>query len=67
MPELPRVHRFPRPSNGAFVNAYLVETDSSLVGATPACVAAGVSHRGFLDTTGPMAFPGAPPFHHEPR
>jgi len=24
-------------------------------------VAAGISHRGFLDTVGPLAFPGAPP------
>src|SRR5262245_5384023 len=31
MAELPTIHRFPRTSNGAFVNAYLVETDSSLV------------------------------------
>jgi hypothetical protein len=36
-------------------------TDPSLVGVTPTCFAAGISHRGFLDTTGPVAFPGAPP------
>jgi hypothetical protein len=35
--------------------------DSSLIGATPTCVAAAISHRGFLDSVGPLAFPGAPP------
>src|SRR5262249_14882818 len=36
-------------------------TDSSLVGAPVTCVAAAISHRGFLDQVGPLAFPGAPP------
>jgi hypothetical protein len=36
-------------------------TDSSLVGAPATCVTAGITHRGFLDTVGPLAFPGAPP------
>jgi glyoxylase-like metal-dependent hydrolase (beta-lactamase superfamily II) len=31
MTKLPVIHRFPRRQEGAFVNAYLVETDSSLV------------------------------------
>jgi hypothetical protein len=36
-------------------------TDSSLVGAPATCVEAGITHRGFLDTVGPLAFPSAPP------
>jgi glyoxylase-like metal-dependent hydrolase (beta-lactamase superfamily II) len=31
MPDEPTIHRFPRQHEGAFVNAYLVETDSSVV------------------------------------
>jgi hypothetical protein len=36
-------------------------TDSSLVGAPATCVTAAITHRGFLDQVGPLAFPGAPP------
>jgi hypothetical protein len=36
-------------------------TDSSLVGAPATCVEAGITHRGFLDTVGPLVFPSAPP------
>jgi hypothetical protein len=36
-------------------------TDSSLVGAPATCVTAAITHRGFLDTVGPLAFPSAPP------
>ena len=36
-------------------------TDSSLVSAPATCVTAGITHRGFLDTVGPLAFPSAPP------
>jgi glyoxylase-like metal-dependent hydrolase (beta-lactamase superfamily II) len=31
MPDKPTIHRYPRQHEGAFVNAYLVETDSSVV------------------------------------
>jgi hypothetical protein len=36
-------------------------TDPSLVGAPATCVTAAITHRGFLDTVGPLAFPGATP------
>jgi hypothetical protein len=36
-------------------------TDSSFVGAPATCVTAAITHRGFLDQVGPLAFPGAPP------
>jgi hypothetical protein len=36
-------------------------TDPSLVGAPATCVTAAITHRGFLDTVGPLAFPSAPP------
>jgi len=36
-------------------------TDPSLVGAPGTCVTAAITHRGFLDTAGPLAFPSAPP------
>jgi hypothetical protein len=36
-------------------------TDSSLVGAPATCVTAAITHRGFLDQVGPLAFPSAPP------
>jgi hypothetical protein len=39
----------------------LTMSDSSLVGAAPTCVAAAITHRGFLDTVGPLAFASAPP------
>jgi hypothetical protein len=36
-------------------------TDSSLVGAPATCVTAAITHRGFLDTVDPLAFPSVPP------
>jgi hypothetical protein len=36
-------------------------TDSSFVGASATCVTAAITHRGFLDQVGPLAFPSAPP------
>jgi hypothetical protein len=36
-------------------------TDSSLLGAPATCVTAAITHRGFLDQVGPLAFPSAPP------
>jgi hypothetical protein len=39
----------------------LTMTDSSLLAAPATCVKAGITHRGFLDTVGPLVFPSAPP------
>jgi hypothetical protein len=39
----------------------LTMIDSSFAGAAPTCVAGSISHRGILDTFGPLPFPGAPP------
>ena len=39
----------------------LTMVDTSLVGAAATCVEGAISHRRFLDTFGPLPFPGAPP------